>query len=209
MTINRCSGAPDCGGTGCPLYRPHKCKGWTCSDGDRHQCRTAGKTVHCEPQMMICPKADRCELKCDQKTSHPLTKSCSWENAEFCPGCVPVEQPEMMICRGAGGHDDCSVCLHATAHPRDAGCAKYSACPTCTPIEHPVQELSAEIKRLHQEHLGYDWHIRRLITEVQAFINHYNHPDLCRAPSTDELEVTKTIWQAADDFTVRIWKGRK
>ena len=45
-----------------------------------------------------------------------------------------------------------------------------------------------------------DWQIRKLITYVQAFINHHRHPECFSLP---DLEQAKAVWEAANKFNRR------
>lgn len=170
----RCSGAPDCGATGCPTYIPHLTHG-TDHSRERECLSTDGRLVRCElVQMMICPASD-CPATCSLKEPHKRDTVCelydSYDPDGGCPACVPVEQadpaPEMMICP----NEKCPVrkrCPSGGEHRPDRSCPSgVSVCPACIPVGQadpeppPITDgLRDELRKRDAQIVGYHSVIR-------------------------------------------------
>ena len=66
-----------------------------------------------------------------------------------------------------------------------------------------VQELLEALDAKNNVINGYDWQMRYLISQVQAFILHHKHPKTFNLPDLDEA---KKLWQKANDYNVRVFE---
>jgi len=68
----------------------------------------ASEQPDAKPQMMICPKTSTCRLCVSRGEPHKHNDMCKFEN-DFCPTCIPAEQPTYPACPHCG-HQNRPVC---------------------------------------------------------------------------------------------------